>query len=92
MRVVDAKKKSATIAGDCIGFLDLAWHGVHDGGSGMHREVHARVPLAKDTPAGQFEFYFCSIRCLRAFLNAWVDRLDDRIQRAVRKPRRRPKK
>ena len=92
MRVVDAKKKAATMATDCIGFLDLVWHGAHDSGTGVPREVYARVPLAEDTPAGQFEFYFCSTRCLRAFLNAWVDQLDDKIQRAVRKPRRPPKK
>ena len=27
MRIVDRKKRSATIADDCIGFLDLVWHG-----------------------------------------------------------------
>lgn len=88
MRVVDPKKQSAEMATDCIGFLDLLWHGAHGPGTGEHREVYARVPLAEDTPAGQFEFYFCSTRCLRAFLNAWVDQLDDKIQQAERKPSR----
>lgn len=74
MRVVDPKKKSATMADDCIGFLDLVWHGAHDGGKGRDREISTRVPLADDTPGGQFEFYFCSTRCLREFLNASVGR------------------
>jgi hypothetical protein len=48
MQVVEAKKKSATIADDCIGFLDLIWHGAHDGGSGANREICARTPLFAD--------------------------------------------
>ena len=83
MRVVDPKKRSATIADDCIGFLDLVWHGAHDGGKGKNREICARVPLADDTPAGQFEFYFCSTRCLREFLNASVDALEEKIIREL---------
>lgn len=89
MRVVDAKKKSATIADDCIGFLDLIWHGAHDGGSGANREICARIPLADETAGGQFEFYFCSTRCLRPFLNAYVDRLEMKMKAAlVRSPMR----
>lgn len=82
MRVIDRKKKSATIADDCIGFLDVVWHGAHGGGNGSDREICARVPLADDTPAGQFEFYFCSTRCLREFLNACVDELETKVKNA----------
>ncbi len=53
MRVVDRKKKSATMADDYIGFLDLIWHGAHDGGEGSNREICARVALADETPASQ---------------------------------------
>ena len=81
MRVVDAKAKSAEIAEDCIGFLDLVWHGGHDDGGGADREVDARLPVAEDTPGGQFEFYFCSTPCLRSFLNACVDELEAKIAR-----------
>lgn len=88
MRVTDAKNKCAEMATDCIGFLDLAWHGAHDGGTGIARDIYARVPLADETPNGQFEFYFCSTRCLRAFLGAWVDRLDEKIEQAARKSKR----
>ena len=83
MRVINAKKKSATIADDCIGFLDLVWHGAHDRGTGRDREVYARVALAEDTPAGQFEFYFCSTRCLREFLDSWVDALEAKIAKQL---------
>ena len=91
MRVVDRKKKSATIADDCIGFLDLVWHGAHDGGIGADREICARVQLADDTPRGQFEFYFCSTHCLRKFFNACVDRLEMKISEAGVKLRKRNK-
>ena len=87
VRVVDRPSKSADMAVDSIGFLDIIWHGAHDGGLGTDREISARVPLAEDTPDGQFEFYFCSTRCLRDFLNACVDKLDLRI-RKEKKPKR----
>src|SRR3989442_6490741 len=64
MEVVNAKTKSATMATGCIGFLDLVWHGSHDEATGADRETYVRVPLADWTPGGQFEFYFCSTRCL----------------------------
>ena len=63
------------------GFLDLTWHGAHDGGSGPDRDIHLAVPLADRVKGGQFEFYFCSTTCLRAFLNAAVDELENRIRR-----------
>ena len=73
MRVVDAKTGSAEIAEDCVGFLDLHWHG----GEG---DVDVHLPIADETPNGQFEFYFCSIYCLRVFFSACVDELSVRIE------------
>ncbi len=75
MRVTDAKSKSAEMAQDCIGFLDLFWHGGHPsmGGTGIDIDVDAYLPVAEDTPSGQFEFYFCSTGCLREFLNGCVN-------------------
>lgn len=80
MRILDRRSRSAGIADDCIGFLDLVWHGAHDGGSGIDPDIHVRVPIAEDTPDGQFEFYFCSTACLRSFLNERVNALESKIQ------------
>lgn len=64
------------------GFLSLIWHGAHDGGTGEHRETGADVRIADNCKGGQFEIYFCSTRCLRAYLNHCVDLLEK--ERAVR--------
>jgi hypothetical protein len=58
------------------GFLSLIWHGAHDGGRGEWRDCGAEVRIADNCPGGQFEIYFCSTSCLRAFLNDCVDRLE----------------
>ena len=94
MEVVNAKTKSANMATGCIGFLDLVWHGAHDEGTGADRETYVRVPLADWTPGGQFEFYFCSTRCLRDFLNACIDQLENKIRKSktARTPLRRAQK
>lgn len=75
MRVTDKKTGDAVMADDCGGFLDIVWHG------GAF-DVDVLVPIADDTPRGQFEFYFCSTKCLRAFLNACVDELEKRVKAA----------
>ncbi len=82
MRVVDARTRSAEIADDCTGFLCLDWH---DHGTG----VFSHLRLADETPAGQFEFYFCSADCLRGYLNASVDKLEASIRVGERKALRR---
>ena len=61
------------------GFFGLTWHGAHDNGSGDHRDVYVRVDVAKDCEDGQFEMYFCSPKCLRAFFDDCVDELEARI-------------
>jgi hypothetical protein len=57
------------------GFLHLTWHGAHDGGQGANPNVYVVSEIVRDERGGQFEFYFCSVRCLRRFLNDAVDRL-----------------
>jgi hypothetical protein len=51
---------------DAIGFLRLAWH----------VEMAPEVTIVDAAPGGQFDLYFCSIACLRAFLTARVDELE----------------
>ena len=64
------------------GYLDLDWHGAHDGGSGKHRESFVSLPIAKDVVGGQFDLMFCSTKCLRAFLNVAVDELERRMRKS----------
>lgn len=59
------------------GFLSLIWHGAHGGGEGEFSERGGMVRIADDCPGGQFEIYFCSTDCLRAYLNHCVDRLEE---------------
>lgn len=64
------------------GYLALGWHGAHDGGIGGHRDKGVMLHLVEDCDTGQFDMYFCSTNCLRAFLNACVDKLEIEIDRA----------
>ena len=61
-------------------WLDISWHGAHDGGLGKDRDQNHRVCIAKNVQGGQFEIYFCSTKCLRAYLNSWVDQLERKIK------------
>ena len=65
------------------GFLGLTWHGAHssDGGIGVHPNIYATLEIAKDIKGGQFDIAFCSTRCLRAFLNYAVDKLEEKMKR-----------
>ncbi len=63
------------------GFLDIIWHGAHDGGEGRDREIGATVQIAKDVIGGQFELYFCSTKCLRPYLNFCVDELEKKMRK-----------
>jgi len=79
MRVVDRKSKSAEIADDCIGFLDLCTHNEHGN--------DVMVDIVDDTPSGQFEMYFCSTRCLRAFFDMCVNDLETKMTKSKVKRR-----
>lgn len=56
--------------GDADAFLDLAWHG------GLADDRDCLLPVVKHGACGQFELHFCATKCLRAFLNAQVDKLE----------------
>jgi hypothetical protein len=58
------------------GFLSMTWHGAHGDGEGENRNVFSSLRLADDCRGGQFEIYFCSTECLRAYLNYCVDELE----------------
>lgn len=59
------------------GFLSLIWHGAHNGGEGEFAGGGAVVRVADNCRGGQFEIYFCSTGCLRAYLNHCVDKLEE---------------
>ncbi len=65
------------------GFLNLTWHGAHDGGEGRKRDVYVNVAVVRDSEHGQFSLYFCSTVCLRRFFAACVDRLDEKVKEQV---------
>lgn len=69
------------------GFLELWWHGAHtsDGGQGKYPDIHEAVEIAKDIRGGQFDIYFCSTKCLRAFLNHAVNQLETKIKKQTKK-------
>jgi hypothetical protein len=58
------------------GFFSLSWHGAHGGGLGEYADQFSTLRVADNCPGGQFEMYFCSTSCLRAFLNKCVDELE----------------
>jgi hypothetical protein len=72
----------AVISQDIAGFCILLFHGAHpeDGGSGAHPDKSAIVDIADGTPFGQFELYFCSTACTRAFFNGLVDELERQLK------------
>jgi hypothetical protein len=63
------------------GFASITWHGAHDTGIGDDREIYTSTDVARDCQGGQFEIYFCSMDCLRAFFNSWVDALEAKVQK-----------
>jgi hypothetical protein len=62
-------------------FLDFRWHGAHDGGEGKYRENSVDVSVAQDVHGGIFTIAFCSVQCLREFLNSCLDQLEAKIKK-----------
>ncbi|MCC5845476.1 MAG: hypothetical protein JJU05_14600 [Verrucomicrobia bacterium] len=79
--LMDRKSDSGGMSDDLDGFLNLLWHGAHDGGQGGDREICCVVDIMRDVVGGQGEAYFCSIQCLRAFLNKCVDELENKVRK-----------
>jgi len=65
------------------GFLHFSWHGAHDGGQGKDSEATGHTEIVKDVIGGQFDLYFCSTDCLRSFLNACIDDLEQKIKESL---------
>lgn len=81
--VVDREEGSGGPDENMDGFLHLSWHGAHNGGEGRDREICATVEIARDVRGGQFDLYFCSTGCLRAYLNFVIDELEKKIKAKV---------
>lgn len=62
------------------GYLHLLWHGAHDDGEGDHREEDVLCPIADDVDGGEFDLIFCSVQCLREFLNFRLDQFERRVR------------
>jgi hypothetical protein len=62
-------------------FLSLSWHGAHDNGKGNYRDINEMTEIARDVRGGQFDIYFCSTKCLRAYLNYCIDKLEKKIKK-----------
>ena len=80
--LVDRATNCGEMSDDLDGFLSLHWHGAHESGVGIDPGKYCKVDLALDCRGGQFEFYFCSTKCLRQFLNKCVDELENEVQKA----------
>ena len=65
---------NADSADDLIGFMSIGMHG--------SQGEAAAVRIADEAPAGQFEFCFCSIACLRSFFDKAIDELELRLAKA----------
>jgi len=71
-----------SLGNDCYGmtdgavaFFNLAWHAQHVGDKVNDNQQNSliSVEIADNVATGQFDLYFCSTTCLRAFLNHCVD-------------------
>ena len=78
--LMDREHDSGGMSDNLDGFLNLTWHGAHDGGQGEDPEIGCIVDIMRDAVGGQGEAYFCSTQCLRRFLNHSVDELERRME------------
>ncbi|HTI98229.1 MAG TPA: hypothetical protein VL527_04925 [Dongiaceae bacterium] len=78
---MDRKRVNGGLHRQMDGFAKIMWHGAHSAGIGQNREVYTSVDFARDCRGGQFEAYFCSTTCLRAFFNSWVDALEAKVKK-----------
>ena len=68
--------ESYTMAEEDAAFMTLIWHS-----NDPANYDDASVEIAELVSTGQFELYFCSTACLRAFLNYCVDELEHKRAR-----------
>jgi len=60
--------------------LGFRWHGAHDGGEGEYPDTGLIYNIAQDVDGGVFDIIFCSVTCLRAFLNACLDEFEREVK------------
>lgn len=82
---MDRKRLIGGLHDQMDGFVDIRWHGAHGTGFGRDPDIYTSVDCARDCRGGQFEVYFCSTSCLRAFFNSWVDALEAKIRKEKRR-------
>lgn len=78
-----ARRDEDTYAGPTEGlrgYLSFDWHGAHDSGEGDYPGGGVSVQVAREVDGGVFYVMFCSVACLRAFLNDCMDKLEKKIQ------------
>jgi hypothetical protein len=80
-----AKVRRDVYAGPTTGLkgtLSFHWHGAHDDGEGDHRDKGVIFDIARDVNGGLFALMFCSVKCLRGFLNSCLDDFERKIEKA----------
>ncbi len=85
---MNRRRQEGTMSDDLDGFLHLAWHGAHDNGQGINRDIGCILNIVQDARGGQADLYFCSTKCLREFLNGCVDELERNIEKTKRTTKR----
>ena len=61
------------------GQLGFTWHGAHDGGEGEYCEVGVGIDIARQVEGGLFTLMFCTVQCLRKFINSCLDEFEREI-------------
>lgn len=79
--LMDRKRENGGPDDKMDGFLALSWHGAHDQGKGKNRDINEQIEIAKNVRGGQFDQFCCSTKCLRAYLNYCVDKLEKKIKK-----------
>jgi hypothetical protein len=71
--LMDKQRKSGGPHQSMDAFLNIAWHGAHDHGVGKDRDQYRTIDIVEDVKGGQFEFYFCSKKCFKDWINKIID-------------------
>lgn len=79
--LMNKKRDSGSPDDRMDGFLCVSPHSVYDGKTNHKYKFKKSsfIEIAKDIQGGQFEFNFCSTKCLRKWLNTIVDDLEKRM-------------